>query len=440
MNGEATSVTMFEWQTREPTGCEQLAGLRIADSVASKGVMDTLAESRLLELTELRSGLKIRAFSHVGRIQVADLSVTVLPKLRGSSLLGLLRYAYGFRRLNLISSTSHFNEPCGFEDLLVHQLNAEVQELLSRGLQRSYIACSEPLESPRGRIDIQQLAQQGGRATATLPCRHYPRVEDTLLNAVLVAGLNLAGSVASNVELRRESRRLAGQIEEQVSTVRLNRAVMSQVERQMTRLTKAYQPAMSIIRLLVESQGIALEGETATNRMPGYLFDMNAFFQALLSRFLRENLPGYSVIDEHSLKGMMRYNPNFSPKRRSPTPRPDFVIKKGNRICSILDAKYRDIWDKDLPRHMLYQLVVYAVSHRDQPRSTILYPTYQPGARETRIEVTDPIYGSVIGEVRMCPVNLEELESLVNDSTDQGRREREEYAFELAQLGEGMRD
>ncbi len=436
MNGEATSVTMFEWQTREPASCEQLAGLQVATSATSNGVMHTLAESRLLELTELRSGLKIRAYSHVGRIQIGDLSVTVLPKLRGSSLLGLLRYAYGFRRLNLISSTSHFNEPCGFEDLLVHQLNAEVQELLSRGLQRAYIAQSEPLESPRGRIDIQQLAKQGGRATATLPCRHYPRVEDTLLNAVLVAGLKLAGSVASNVELSRESRRLAGQIEEQVSTVRLNRTVMSQVERQMTRLTKAYQPAMSIIRLLVESQGIALEGETATNRMPGYLFDMNAFFQALLSRFLRENLPGYSVIDEHSLKGMMRYNPNFSPKRRSPTPRPDFVIKEGNRICSILDAKYRDIWDKDLPRHMLYQLVVYAVSHRDQPRSTILYPTYQPGARETRIEVTDPVYGSVIGEVRMCPVNLEELERLVNDSTDQGRREREECAVRLAQLGD----
>jgi len=436
MNGEAASVTLFEWQTREPAGCEQLAGLRIADSGASKAVMETLAESRLLELTELRSGLRIRAYSHVGRIQVGDLSVTVLPKLRGSSLLGLLRYAYGFRRLNLISSTYHFNEPCGFEDLLVHQLNAEVQELLSRGLQRSYIARSEPLESPRGRVDIQQLARQGGRATAKLPCRHYPRIEDTLLNAVLVSGLKLAGTVASNVELRRESQRLAGQIEELVSPIRLNRTVMGQVEREMTRLTKAYQPAMSIIQLLVESQGVVLEGETATNRMPGYLFDMNAFFQALLSRFLRDNLPGYSVIDEHSLKGMMRYNPNFSPERRSPTPRPDFVIKQGHKICSILDAKYRDIWDKDLPRHMLYQLVVYAVSHRDQPRSTIVYPTFRPGARETRIEVTDPVYGSVIGEVRMCPVNLERLETLVNDSSARGRREREKYASELAQLGD----
>ncbi len=159
---------------------------------------------------------------------------------------------------------------------------------------------------------------------------------------------------------------------------------------------------------------------------------MNAFFQALLSRFLRENLPGYSVIDEHSLKGMMRYNPNFSPPRKSPTPRPDYVIRRGNKICSILDAKYRDIWEKDLPRYMLYQLVVYAVSHRDQPRSTILYPTFHPNARETRIDITDPVYGKMLAQVCLRPVNLERIESLVAANTASGRREREKYATSLA--------
>lgn len=332
----------------------------------------------------------------------------------------------------MISDTSHLIEPCGFEDLLVAQLNAEAQELLSRGLQRAYVARNERLASPRGRINIQQLALDGGNITATLPCRHYPRIEDTPLNRVLVAGLKLAGSIASNVALRRESRRLATQIEEQVSPINLNSAVMNQVARQLNRLNKCYEPAMSIIRLLVEAQGVALEGEAITNRLPGFMFDMNAFFQALLSRFLRENLPGYNVIDEHSLKGMMRYNPNFSPPRKSPTPRPDYVIRHGNKICAILDAKYRDIWEKDLPRHMLYQLVVYAVSHRDQPRSTILYPTFHPGARETRIDVTDPLYGKMIGQVCLRPVNLERIESLVADTTTSARREREKYAEGLA--------
>ena len=263
------SITLSEWETIGPNESGELVGQFLDQSEAVQSVATSLANSRLLQLTELRKGLEVKAFSHVGRIRIGALNITVLPKLRGASLLKLLRYAYGFRRLNLISDTSHLIEPCGFEDLLVAQLNAEAQELLSRGLQRAYVARNERLASPRGRIDIQQLALDGGKITATLPCRHYPRIEDTLLNRVLVAGLKLAASLASSITLRRESRRLAALIEEQVSPIALNAAVMNQVARQLNRLSKNYTPAMSIIRLLVEAQGVALEGEAITNRLPG---------------------------------------------------------------------------------------------------------------------------------------------------------------------------
>jgi len=257
-------------------------------------------------------------------------------------------------------------------------------------------------------------------------------VEDTLLNRVLMAGLRLAGSMASVVGLRRESRRLATLMEEQVAQVRLDRTVMDRAARQMNRLTTAYASAFSIIRLLVEAQGVVLEGEMTATPLPGFLFDMNAFFQALVSRFLRENLRAYSVRDEHGLKGMMRYNPQFNPQRRqSSTPRPDYVVTQKGAIYSILDAKYRDLWEKSLPREMLYQLVVYAISHRQRPQSSILYPTTNERAKESRIDVTDPVFGRSIGQVCLRPVLLPLLESMVTSNTSQGRRERESYAHRL---------
>ena len=434
MNPTTTSdITLSEWQTLSPVDTPELAGVFLDRSPQVRQVVDGLNKSRMLELTELRDGIQISARSHVGRIRIGNLCITVLPKLNATSLLRLLQYTYGFRKLSLMTESSHIVGQAGFEDLLVSQLNAEVAELISRGLLKTYVRQDERLASPRGRININRLALDGGTITATLPCQHYSRIEDTFLNRILMAGLRLAASVASMVELRRESRRLSSLMEEQVSRIKLDANALENAARLTNRLTESYVPALSIIRLLVESQGIVLAGKSLTAKLPGFMFDMNAFFQELLSRFLRENLPGFTVRDEHGLKGMMRYSPKFNPNnRRSPTPRPDYAILKHGKLVALLDAKYRDLWEKPLPREMLYQLVVYAVSQPARPVSSILYPTLTPQAREARIDVAHPLNGNKIGQVCLRPVNLNRIEELISADNAAARRKRTAYAECLA--------
>jgi len=61
-------------------------------------------------------------------------------------------------------------------------------------------------------------------------------------------------------------------------------------------------------------QGIALDGGNDLNRTPGFLFDMNVFFQFLLSRFLRENLVNYRIEDEFVIRDIFRYAPENKPQ------------------------------------------------------------------------------------------------------------------------------
>jgi 5-methylcytosine-specific restriction enzyme subunit McrC len=181
---------------------------------------------------------------------------------------------------------------------------------------------------------------------------------------------------------------------------------------------------LEIIEVLMQGEGIALEDQVVD--LPGFMFDMNHFFQMLLSRFLKDHLVEYSIIDEYRLKGMMGYVSGFKPQRRSaPVPRPDFLVRQENRPIAVLDAKYRDLWENSLPRGMLYQLAIDGLSQKTERRAVILYPTMTPQAREQRIEIREPVYGKGQAEVVLRPVDLEVLEKLIlAGRREQRKRER----------------
>ena len=68
--------------------------------------------------------------------------------------------------------------------------------------------------------------------------------------------------------------------------------------------------------------------------------------------------------------------------------------------------------ETSLPRDMLYQLAIYALSkNTGVPRSTILYPTLAVEAVDQVVLLKDPILGQKRAEVALRPVNLLELET-----------------------------
>jgi len=426
----ATSVRLREWSCLDADNEPALRGRRLGRDPAVRKLAEQLSFSRRLGITELASGLRLEATSWVGRVELGDLTIAIEPKLPLLPLLDLLRYAFGWRRLHILAETD-FNTAGGvFLDLLIAQLAADASELLARGLHRDYVRTSADLTSPRGRIDFQRYSAAAA-TTARLPCIHHPRQAATDLNGLLLAGLRHAADVASSLELRVRLRRLAARLALDLSPRPLTRAGIADGQRGLDRRTVHYASILALLNLILEGQSVTLDAQLPGIRLNGFMLDMNAFFQALIGRFLTEHIDDGEVLAETQLHGLFTYASDYNPRqRRHPQPRPDFVIRRQRASDIILDAKYRDLWQRSLPREMLYQLAIYALAQGGaQASATILYPSFDQHTRDQVVVFNDVLRGMPKARVILRAVNLLQVRELLGRAaTRAAERERQELA------------
>lgn len=428
-----TTVQLTEWTVLKPTAGSALAGHSFDAQPAARTLAQQLTATGRLTIYELRNGLELHSNSFVGSLALGDLHLVITPKLDFDVLKVLFRYAYRLRDLQLFEATHQFRGATTFQDLLIQQLAAESENLLAHGLHRQYLSQNEQLASPRGRIDLQQIVRAGGVVEAQIPCWHYPRTEDNVLNTTVLAGLGFAASLTSDLVLRTHLRRLASRFAENMTQTKLNSLLLDQANQALNRLTTAYAPALRLISLLYAGTGLDWSEEQERQvSLPGFLFDMNDFFEALVTRFLKEHLPDYQVQAQHHLREMVAYHPAYNPrKRHAPTPRPDIALMQNGAVVALLDTKYRDLWEQPLPRDMLYQLAIYALSQTKTRAATILYPVTTHGAQLQVIEIRDPIWSGNYARVILRPLHLPTLAHLLAQPGAISEQARIEYAKQL---------
>jgi len=429
-------VRLGEWSRATATSQRNLRDTSLRGDLRGQRIAETLQHR--LDIREGYSGLEVNSTSFVGCLDVGPLRISIEPKLSGLPLMQLLRYAYGLSDLTVFGSTETSLTQLGFQDLLILMLANETERLTHGRLVRHYVPVLETLETPRGKILVDQVIRRGGMLEAKLPCRFFERRLDWTLNQVMRAGLNVAASLAIDREVRHRLLRLESFFESVVPTRSLKIADLDKVESALTRMTSAYQPALSIVRLLLGGVGPDLALDDESGAVPGFLFDMNRFFQRLVSKFMRENAAGFCVHDETPIRNVFTYSPIGNARsRRALRPRPDFALYKGQSLLGFLDAKYRDIWSKGCPPNWLYQLSIYALASRHRT-SILLYASMSDNARDERIEIRQPVHDSTVppATVILRPVPLVRLADIVGGESQKLAVERTLVAERLVQLEE----
>lgn len=429
------TIDLKEWETATPDRIEELRELRLPENPVIASALKRVNEREMVCIRELRSGIEIRTTSYVGSLTLGPLRLTIRPKVKPHAFAVLVGYALGLPSIELLPEhVARLTEPA-FQDLLVARLTDESARILARGIYRQYALEEDALGSPRGRILFSALARRAYAPATTIPCRFYQRDEDVLPNQVLLSGLQLAAALALDARIRRQSLRVAAALKELVRPVTLDASTFQRLNHSRNRLLSTYEPAFALIRLLLAGHGITTESADESHPLPGFLFDMNMLFQQALGRFLKESLEDVRVEEQQSIRDLFSYQSSFNPLGKpSPKLRPDYVFRRGDRIVGIADAKYRDLWERELGRDMLYQLSVYALSQAQCRVATILYPAGDAGAKEARIAIHDPASGRIGGEVHLRPVDIHYIARLVGARGGVGgtRREKAAYARRLA--------
>jgi 5-methylcytosine-specific restriction enzyme subunit McrC len=428
-------IHLAEWDQVGPKQDPRLRGLSLAGDMQLRLQVEKLRGR--LDIREGYEGLEITSTSFVGRVEAGPLRIAINPKLPAMPLTRLLHYAYGLRDVATVEETRSPTTRHGLHDLLIALLAEEVEELLHRGLARRYVPLVENLASPRGNILVEQLIRRGGVREARLPCRHFERRTDWHLNQVLRAGLEAAAGMAEDRSLRRRVHQLAAAFWDVEQLGTLSAGHIERAERDVSRLTAACGPALTIIRLLQDTQGVTFDPDEVSSPIPGFLFDMNIFFQRLLSRFLHDNLVGSRIEDERAIRSLFAYASNANPKqRRAPAPRPDYALFRDKALHGFVDAKYRDIWDRGLPAEWLYQLSIYALASHNRV-SVLLYASMSEMALEERVEVRQPLAApnEEPASVIVRPVPLPYLAELLDPNRARIRSdERRKLADQLVLL------
>jgi 5-methylcytosine-specific restriction enzyme subunit McrC len=379
------TLRLREWQSVGPSDPGQgglLRDLRLTD--ADRELLAALEHRSSLRVRELQQGLMVEIGAHIGCVNLSCMRIVVLPKIRLANLMRLVAYALDISELALApQETAYARSEEGLADLIGLSLRHAVERVARGGLLPQYVAVTDDIGTPRGRIDLRHAATRPPRTV--LRCTYDDFTMDHRLNQVLAAGLRLAANVVDSQQLGMDLARAADRIFGDIARIPLSSDAIASTVAALDRRSSHYGAAVKLTALIYEAT--CLGEYTAAGEMPlsSFLLNMNMVFERFLEKHLGRNAPyGLTVVSQDSRSDVFSYLENPMGWKH-PSIRPDLVFRHDGEVIAVGDAKYKNRHEHPPTAAELYQLTTYGLAYEMRgPREVLLFHPLNAGDLDRR--------------------------------------------------------
>lgn len=326
---------------------------------------------------------------YVGIVRIGEFWLDLRPKqgVGLDNLFYMLTYAYKAPRFR--DEEVECADTSDLFEFVVRIFGKWVDNILRRGLYRSYVTRREDKRYLRGKLSVTDQVRRTCHRKDILWCRYDEHTHDVLENQILRSAcflLSRRGLLAPDLrnKLKHNSQRLAGAQLRSVTPEDF-------ADVRYTRLNEHYRTPLTLARLLLDN--LSPEGQHGDVTFYSFLFRMELVFEKFVAAFLQESLSADLRLD---MKAQRRL---WLDREHTVRMRPDLVASLDGRDVLILDTKYK-VYRRRPSESDIYQMITYC-TRLDLRKALLVYPSDEPiaGGRtisnrrieETSIKLSGPL-------------------------------------------------
>jgi len=295
-------ITLKEYQILPPRKGKSLSGkeqdsVKILETLSLKEqdqkLRQRLQDEGILSISSdpIKSGLQIKAESHIGVAQFSNFSVTIIPKFSNiDRLIELIDYVYDLD-LEIFpeSETEFLGEKNMLSEIIISTFVKHVTGLLQKGMVKSYTIHQSNLPYLRGKLIFQQQIINDAKTKLEFACEHDEFEYNNIENQILLYCLERCYYITINDERKKEIRRMVGLLAGLVDTREITLDDFKKIN--YNQMNQHYKKVHELCKLIVNSIRITNFYEQKSRFVNSFFVDMNKVFEKFVYKLFHKYYP-----------------------------------------------------------------------------------------------------------------------------------------------------